>query len=182
MNSHSSPAALLSPLPSLHTAHPDQPSAVVVLLDGEGRVEVVDLLTHPDGARLLREITRPRPGGGPGAGGAGTVVRLLGGQTPRSIPDPAPTASHGPATRDPRAEAVEVQLSDREREVLELIVSGCSNQEIAERLFLGINTIKSYVRTSYRKIHVTKRSQAVRWGFLNGVGQGTEPCHSERSG
>jgi DNA-binding NarL/FixJ family response regulator len=37
-------------------------------------------------------------------------------------------------------------LSGREREVLKLIADGCSNQEIADRLFLSLGTVKSYVR------------------------------------
>lgn len=63
-----------------------------------------------------------------------------------------------------------VGLTPLEAEVLALITQGLSNQEIADRVFLGINTIKSYIRTAYRKIGVASRSQAVLWGIENGFG------------
>ena len=59
-------------------------------------------------------------------------------------------------------------LSAREAEVLALITQGLSNQEIAERSYLSINSVKTYVRTAYRKIGVTRRSQAVAWGMRHG--------------
>ncbi|GAB2444885.1 response regulator transcription factor [Nocardioides hungaricus] len=59
-------------------------------------------------------------------------------------------------------------LSARESEVLALITQGLSNQEIAERTFLSINSVKTYIRTAYRKIGVVRRSQAVGWGMRHG--------------
>ena len=61
-----------------------------------------------------------------------------------------------------------VGMSSREAEVLALITQGLSNQEIAERAYLSINTVKSYIRSAYRKIGVTTRSQAVIWGLKHG--------------
>ena len=54
-------------------------------------------------------------------------------------------------------------LSRREREVLALVASGRTNQEIAEAMFVTINTTKTYIRTAYVKIGVRSRSQAVAW-------------------
>ena len=45
-------------------------------------------------------------------------------------------------------------LSDREAEVLSLITRGFSNDEIARLCFLSINSVKTYIRTAYRKIGV----------------------------
>ena len=59
-------------------------------------------------------------------------------------------------------------LSARESEVLALITQGLSNQEIAERTYLSINSVKTYIRTGYRKIGVARRSQAVAWGMRHG--------------
>ncbi len=59
-------------------------------------------------------------------------------------------------------------LSVRESEILALITQGLSNQEIAERSYLSINSVKTYIRTAYRKIDVQRRSQAVLWGIRNG--------------
>jgi DNA-binding NarL/FixJ family response regulator len=59
-------------------------------------------------------------------------------------------------------------LSDREAEILALITQGKSNAEVAALTFLSPNTIKSYIRTIYRKIEVSSRTQAVLWGVRNG--------------
>ena len=59
-------------------------------------------------------------------------------------------------------------LSPREAEILALITQGLSNQEIAERAYLTINSVKSYIRSAYRKIGVERRSQAVLWCVKNG--------------
>jgi two-component system, NarL family, response regulator LiaR len=59
-------------------------------------------------------------------------------------------------------------LSSREAEMIALIASGLTNQEIAERACLGANTVKTYIRSAYRKIGVERRSQAVLWAVENG--------------
>jgi len=59
-------------------------------------------------------------------------------------------------------------LSSRESEVLALIAQGLSNQEVADRAFLSINSVKTYIRTAYRKIGVERRTQAVLWATRNG--------------
>ena len=59
-------------------------------------------------------------------------------------------------------------LSPREAEVLALITQGLSNQEIAHRVYLSINSIKTYIRSAYRKIGVTSRTQAAIWGLEHG--------------
>jgi len=60
-------------------------------------------------------------------------------------------------------------LTAREAEVLSLITMGISNQEIAERTLLSLNSIKSYIRSCYRKINVDSRSRAVLWGVDHGM-------------
>jgi LuxR family maltose regulon positive regulatory protein len=52
-------------------------------------------------------------------------------------------------------------LSEREVEVLRLIVAGYSNEEIANTLTLAMSTVKWYVNTLYSKLHVKTRSQAI---------------------
>ncbi|WP_227463595.1 helix-turn-helix domain-containing protein [Nocardioides lijunqiniae] len=62
-------------------------------------------------------------------------------------------------------------LSHREAEMLHLITCGLSNQEIADALYLSINSVKTYIRSAYRKIEVTRRSQAVAWSVRRGLGR-----------
>ncbi|MGB3698441.1 MAG: response regulator transcription factor [Gordonia sp. (in: high G+C Gram-positive bacteria)] len=59
-------------------------------------------------------------------------------------------------------------LSHREAEVLALITQGLSNADIAERSALSINSIKTHIRSCYRRIGVTTRTQAVLWGVAHG--------------
>jgi NarL family two-component system response regulator LiaR len=59
-------------------------------------------------------------------------------------------------------------LTRRESEILTFITRGLTNEEIVRRSFLSINTIKSYIRSAYRKIGVGSRAQAVGWGYRNG--------------
>lgn len=62
----------------------------------------------------------------------------------------------------------EAGLSRREVDVLTGITKGMSNEEIASIHFLSLNTIKSIIRSAYRKIGVTRRSQAVAWCLQHG--------------
>ena len=59
-------------------------------------------------------------------------------------------------------------LSRRESSVLALIVQGRSNQEIADDLFLSVNSVKTYIRSAYRKIGARHRAQAVVWAMQHG--------------
>ncbi len=59
-------------------------------------------------------------------------------------------------------------LSDREAEILALITQGKSNADVARLTYLSPNTVKSYIRTIYRKIGVASRTQAVLWGVEHG--------------
>ncbi|HEU5486551.1 MAG TPA: response regulator transcription factor [Microlunatus sp.] len=59
-------------------------------------------------------------------------------------------------------------LTDREAEVLALITQGMSNAQISHLTYLSMNTIKSYIRSVYRKIGAGSRTQAVLWGVEHG--------------
>jgi DNA-binding NarL/FixJ family response regulator len=69
-------------------------------------------------------------------------------------------------------------LTPRESEVLSLIVGGLSNADIAGCIFLSPNSVKTYIRTAYRKMGVASRSQAVLWGIEHGFR--VEPAPSWR--
>jgi two-component system, NarL family, response regulator LiaR len=62
----------------------------------------------------------------------------------------------------------EAGLSARESDILSFIARGLSNEEIAKNAYLSINTVKTYIRTAYRKIDARTRAQAVRWALTNG--------------
>ena len=58
-------------------------------------------------------------------------------------------------------EAEKLGLSKRELEVLQLIAEGLSNQEIAARLFVSLNTIKTHSSRIFEKLDVKRRTQAI---------------------
>ncbi len=64
------------------------------------------------------------------------------------------------------------RLSPRETEVLELLAKGYINKEIADKLALSVETIRSYLKNIYEKMHVHSRSEAVA-KYITGSGRST---------
>ena len=60
-------------------------------------------------------------------------------------------------------------LTDRELEVLQLIVDGCSNAQIAEKLFISIGTVKTHVRNILNKLCADDRTQAAVRALRSGL-------------
>ncbi len=54
-------------------------------------------------------------------------------------------------------------LTVREQEILGLIAAGQSNQDISERLFISLSTVKTHISNIYKKIDATNRVQAILW-------------------
>ncbi len=66
-------------------------------------------------------------------------------------------------------------LTVRELQVLTLVGQGVSNAEIALDLHLSPNTVKSYIRTAYRKIGATRRAEATAWAITHGLAENPNP-------
>ena len=64
------------------------------------------------------------------------------------------------ASKTPAAAAFP-DLTDREREVLQLLAKGLSNQEIANRLTISVKTVRNHVSNIYSKLQVVDRVQAI---------------------
>ena len=83
------------------------------------------------------------------------------------------SAHRGQAPLQPPAGAGgDVGLTGREHDVLTLITQGLSNEEIARRLYLAPDTLKSHIRSAYKRIGVATRPQAVAWAMQNGIAPG----------
>jgi ATP/maltotriose-dependent transcriptional regulator MalT len=73
-----------------------------------------------------------------------------------AFPDTDPERTTSPKNQ---TELIE-PLSERELEVLQLIADGLKNQEIANRLYLSLHTVKIHARRIYAKLGVSSRTQA----------------------
>ena len=163
--------------------------ALAVAMHVEPEVAVVDVrLGDGDGVTLCRELrSKPNPPaclmltafddeeamvGAIMAGAAGYLLKQVRGQdvvyavrevaAGRSLLDPVSTARVLDKMRHPPTDEL-ATLTERERDVLELIGQGLSNREIAERLFLAEKTVKNYVTSVLAKLGMQRRTQAAAW-------------------
>lgn len=67
----------------------------------------------------------------------------------------------GPDKSDDKQNSIPVELSKREREVLELLVDGQDYKAIAEKLFVSNNTIRTHIANIYEKLHVSSKTQVI---------------------
>ncbi len=65
--------------------------------------------------------------------------------------------------------SVDVDLNEREREILRLIAEGLPNATIAERLFLSEGTVRNYVSSIFTKLDVSDRTQAALFALRYGI-------------
>lgn len=71
-------------------------------------------------------------------------------------------------------------LTDREKEVLELVATGITNREVAQKLFISVNTVKVHLRNVYTKLGADSRTEATMIAVREGwVGIGGEGATSE---
>ena len=82
-------------------------------------------------------------------------------------PTEQPEISDGTGTQYTDPELAE--LTEREREVLIEIAHGLSNQEIADKLFISLPTVKTHVAHILAKINARDRVQAVVFAYENGL-------------
>ncbi len=71
------------------------------------------------------------------------------------------------STKDEKFKADSYNLSDREKEVLTLLVDGLEYKEIGQKMNVSPNTVRNHISNIYKKLHVTSKTQAIRV-FLNG--------------
>jgi DNA-binding NarL/FixJ family response regulator len=111
---------------------------------------------------------------------AGAVGYLLKDAEPEDIAKAVRAAARGEAPLDPRAGRALLSarsaaaplddLSEREREVLQLVARGLPNKLIARELSISEKTVKAHLTQIFRTIGVTDRTQAALWAERNGFG------------
>lgn len=77
------------------------------------------------------------------------------------VPYEVPVPASGPFTRND-ARVAQLGITPRELDILEAIAAGLSNREIAERLFVSENTVKTHAARLFEKLSARRRTQAVQ--------------------
>ncbi|MBL0153706.1 MAG: response regulator transcription factor [Chitinophagaceae bacterium] len=98
-------------------------------------------------AKLLEYISEAASGGAPMTSSIATQVLKMFSEVP--VP----------------AGGEDYKLSDREKEVLQLLVNGYSYKMIASEMFIAIDTVRSHIKKIYEKLHVNSKSEAVAKAF-----------------
>lgn len=60
-------------------------------------------------------------------------------------------------------------LSEREKQVLQLLVKGYSYKMIATEIFIAMDTVRSHIKKIYEKLHVNSKSEAVAKAFRDRI-------------
>jgi DNA-binding NarL/FixJ family response regulator len=101
-------------------------------------------------ARLLEYISEAATGGAPMTASIATqVLRMFANMNTRQGED--------------------YHLSDREKQVLQLLVDGYSYKMIASEMFIAIDTVRSHIKKIYEKLHVNSKSEAVAKAFKDKI-------------
>jgi two-component system, NarL family, response regulator LiaR len=111
---------------------------------------------------------------------AGAISYLLKNVTSDELAKAIRDAARGRSTLSPEAARVLVQstrpakqpvddLTEREREVLKLVVQGNSNQQIADALVISIATVKSHISSILAKFQVASRSEAIAFALKHKI-------------
>jgi DNA-binding NarL/FixJ family response regulator len=112
---------------------------------------------------------------------AGAIGYLLKDAEPEAIRDAIRAAARGEAPLAPKAAAAllasrsergvtdGVELTPRERDVLELVIAGDANKQIARKLGISEKTVKGHLTNLFQRIGVADRTQAALWAERNGI-------------
>ena len=92
-----------------------------------------------------------------------TIVGAWAGSRLMPVKKVVPAVAGGPVVFQRNEAGLEqVGISKRELEVLGLMAEGFSNQEIADKLFVSLNTVKTHSANLFQKLDVRRRTQAVQ--------------------
>lgn len=129
----------------------------------------VIMLSSFDDAATVREALK--------AGARGYLLKSI---SPLELAQAVRAVYHGRSAMSPEAtdalvqaargpEAVTAELTPREREVLRLLMRGCSNQRIAEELMVSRATVKFHMASIMTKLGVTSRAEAIATAYQRGL-------------
>ena len=141
--------------------HPDV-ALVDLFLAGESGAELCQAIRQvsPDTRVLLISgAGRMAPAAARAAGASGFISKE---SDARKVVAAVKAVGSGRTMFPPKTDQPEPLLSERERDVLELIAEGSTNREIADRLYLSPYTVKEHTSALYRKLGARNRADAVQ--------------------
>jgi DNA-binding NarL/FixJ family response regulator len=138
------------------------------LADGAPDTRVIVFTSFSDRGRIVEALD------------AGAIGYLLKDAEPTEIESAIEAAARGEAPLAPKAAAAlladrsarsstEIELTGREREVLQLVVDGMANKQIARRLGISEKTVKGHLTNLFQRIGVADRTQAALWAERTGA-------------
>jgi DNA-binding NarL/FixJ family response regulator len=68
-----------------------------------------------------------------------------------------------PLSREAKGQELARRLTPREREIVDQVAQGCSNREIAERLFISVGTVKIHLHQVFQKLKIANRWELIRY-------------------
>ncbi len=145
----------------LATLKPDV-ALVDLFLVGESGADVCDSIRRASPSTrvlLISGAGRMSPAAARAAGASGFVSKDL---EAREVVHAVRMVGLGMTVFPPKSDQPVPLLSEREREVLDLIAVGSTNREIAARLFLSPHTVKEHTSAVYRKLNARNRAEAVQ--------------------
>ncbi|HEX3688639.1 MAG TPA: response regulator transcription factor [Solirubrobacteraceae bacterium] len=145
----------------LPTLRPDV-ALVDLFLAGESGADVCDSIRKASPSTrvlLISGAGRMSPAAARAAGASGFVSKDW---DAREVARAVRMVGCGMTVFEPTSEQPAPMLSEREREVLDLIAAGSTNREIAEQLFLSPHTVKEHTSAVYRKLQARNRAEAVQ--------------------
>jgi DNA-binding NarL/FixJ family response regulator len=145
----------------LPTLRPDV-ALVDLFLAGESGADVCASIlkaSPPTRVLLISGAGRMSPAAARAAGASGFVSKDW---EARDVARAVRMVGSGMTVFAPTAEQPVPPLSEREREVLDLIAAGSTNREIAEQLYLSPHTVKEHTSALYRKLQARNRAEAVQ--------------------
>ena len=131
----------------------------IVILSGETNPDTIRNALQAGAAGFLPKTMR-------GTAMLNALRLILAGE--RYIPDIMVAGQPAPAEESAGGGPGPGSLTPREREVMGLLVQGLSNKEIGHRLGIEVVTVALHLRSIYRKLGVTSRTQAVRMAMEQG--------------
>lgn len=170
-------------LEAVHLCHEKQPDVILMDLmmpEMDGIVATQAILAECPQIKIIAMTSFEDEKLVQGVLAAGAISYLIKNVTSDELAKAIRDAVSGKPTLSPEAAKVLIQatrptkqplvdLTEREQEVLKLVVQGLSNQQIADSLFISITTVKAHISNILSKLGVSSRAEAIAYALKHNL-------------